>query len=74
MVSTKPRAVHIAAMAKCHNLLMERHSRDSMLVAGVDQGILRRVIAVGTDDGGIARSLRMCGRRLAMSASSSRPP
>ncbi len=41
-------------MAKCHNLLMERHSRDSMRVAGVDQGILRRVIAVGTDDGGIA--------------------
>lgn len=35
-------------------LLMERHGRDSMRVAGVDQGILRRVIAVGTaaDAGG----------------------
>ncbi len=35
-------------------LLMERHGRDSMRVAGVDQGVLRRVIAVGTaaDAGG----------------------
>lgn len=28
--------------------LVERHGRDSMRVAGVDQGVLRRVIAVGT--------------------------
>lgn len=31
--------------------LMERHGRESMRVAGVDEGVLRRVIAVGTDAG-----------------------